>query len=139
MDLTPREIEIIRASFARLKAEKGDVNPFGEAFYTRVFDRMPEARALFRHDMAEQGMQFLTTLHVLVDHLDSLDGVDAEIRALGQGHAAYGVRPEQYPPMGDALIETMRASLGDAFDAEVEAAWRKGYALLADRMQAASA
>ena len=139
MDLTPREISLIRASFQQLKGEKGGVNPFGEAFYARVFDRMPEARDLFREDMAEQGMQFLSTLHVVVDHLEDIDRIDREISNLGRGHAAFGVRPEQYGPMGEALMDTMRDSLGTAFDEETETAWRKAYAAVSDRMIAAAA
>lgn len=139
MPLTDREIAIIRLSFQRLKAEKGDANPFGPAFYTRVFEKMPEAREMFRDDMANQGMQFLSTLRVVVDHIDDLDRIDGELRNLGRGHGAYGVRAEQYGPMGDALIETMRDTLGPEFDAEAQAAWRKAYEAVASRMQAAVA
>jgi len=138
MDLTDREISLIRDSFARLKADHSDVNPFGEAFYARVFAHMPEARALFRPDLEGQGMQFLSTLHVMVDHLDDLGRIDAELLALGQGHAAYGVQPEQYAPMGEALVETMRAALGDDFGDETERAWRRAYAGLSERMIAAA-
>src|SRR6056297_799606 len=137
MDLTDREISLIRQSFARLKAENNTVRPFGDAFYARVFAHMPEARSLFRADMAGQGMQFLSTLHVVVDHLDDLDRIDRELRTLGEGHAAFGVRPEHYAPMGEALIETMRAAFGETFDPETEAAWRRAYTGLSRRMVAA--
>lgn len=137
MDLTDREISLIRQSFARLKAENDTVSPFGDAFYARVFAHMPEARSLFRADMAGQGMQFLSTLHVLVDHLDDLDRIDRELRTLGEGHAAFGVRPEHYAPMGEALIETMREAFGETFDAETEEAWRRAYTGLSQRMVAA--
>jgi nitric oxide dioxygenase len=100
---------------------------------------MPEAREMFRDDMANQGMQFLSTLRVVVDHIDDLDRIDGELRNLGRGHGAYGVRAEQYGPMGDALIETMRDTLGPEFDAEAQAAWRKAYEAVAARMQAAVA
>ena len=138
MDLTDREIALIRDSFARLKADRSDVNPFGDAFYARVFERMPEARRLFRPDLEGQGMQFLTTLHVLVDHLDDPGRVDEELAKLGQGHAAYGVKDEHFPPMGEALMDTMRASLGSEFSDEAETAWRKAYEGIARRMIAAA-
>lgn len=139
MDLTDREIALIRDSFAALKADRSGVNPFGEAFYGRVFELMPEARSLFREDMAAQGMQFLSTLHVLVDHLEDAAAVDRETANLGRGHAAFGVTPEMYAPMGQALAETMRAMLGDRYDAETETAWRKAYDSFAARMQGAAA
>ena len=138
MHLTPREIDLVRTSFERLKADKSGVNPFGDAFYARVFEKMPASRQLFREDLAEQGMQFLSTLHVVVDHLEDIGQIDRELSNLGRGHAAFGVRAEQYAPMGEALMETMRDSLGADFDAETEAAWRRAYGLVADRMVAAA-
>lgn len=134
MDLTDREITLIRKSFVKLREDRTGVNPFGEVLYERVFALMPEARPLFRDDMQEQGMQFLSALHVLVDHLEASDRIDRETRNLGLGHAAFGVSAEMYGPMGAALIQTMRTCLGERFDEETEQAWARAYADFAERM-----
>jgi nitric oxide dioxygenase len=62
----------------------------------------------------------------------------AEVRELGKGHAAYGVKAEHYEPMREALIDTMREKLGSEFDASLEAQWRVLYDRVARDMHAAS-
>jgi nitric oxide dioxygenase len=111
----------------------------GEDFYHILFRRAPHLRTLFREeDMAGQGMKFMTTLAVLVDKADRPEEMGAEVRELGKGHAAYGVRAEHYEPMREALIETMRRKLGTEFDAALEAEWRVLYDRVAQDMIQAS-
>ncbi len=135
MPLTDREIALVRQSFARLREIKTTQNPFGEAFYERLFEKMPEARSLFRSDLSEQGMRFLSTLGVIVDCLDAPEGCTDTMQRLGQGHAAYGVKAEHYGPMGEALRETMADWLGERYDAETDAAWAAAYSDVAERIR----
>ncbi len=139
MSLTETEIARIRQSFDRLREQKTGRDPFGTDFYDRLFARAPETRALFREDLAEQGMRFLSTLAVIVGGLDRPDALDPQFERLAAGHRAYGVRPEHFAPMGEALRETMAATLGERYDAETDAAWARAYDLIAARVGAASA
>ena len=47
---------------------------------------------------------------------------------------ADGVEAAHFRPMGQALIETMRAALGDDFPEGAAEAWEAAYDLLADEM-----
>jgi hemoglobin-like flavoprotein len=68
-----------------------------------------------------------------------LQGPDIELlteimEELGVKHIRYGVRPDMFPMMGEALVETLEASLGDDFNENVREAWREVYAELSQDM-----
>ena len=45
------------------------------------------------------------------------------LRQLGARHASYGIDQHHYPIVGEALILTLEAALGDAFTADVKKQW----------------
>ena len=107
-------------------------------FYHRLFELSPEMRPMFRdQDIGEQGTQFMAALGLLVERLAHPEEMRQELAELGRGHAAYGVKPTYFEPMREALIETLRLHLGEAFDAESEDAWRALYDRAAAEMIAA--
>ena len=133
--LTERQIDLVQDSFA---AVVPITDTAAALFYSRLFDLAPDTRALFRHDMAEQGRKLFLTLATVVDALDRLDTIVPVARELAIRHVAYGARSHHYAVVGSALIVTLRAGLGAVFDAETEEAWRKAYGILADTMLAAA-
>ena len=50
--------------------------------------------------------------------LTKLDELVPILTSLGTKHVGYGVVPEHYAIVGEALIATLGDALGDAFDAE---------------------
>jgi hemoglobin-like flavoprotein len=60
------------------------------------------------------------------------------VRQLGRRHAAYGVRPEHYATVGEALIWTLEQGLGADFTPATRRAWTDAYASLAWAMIAAA-
>ena len=131
MTLTTAQIDLIRDSFHRLDP---DVETASELLYQRLFEITPELRSMFRSDMAGQGMQFMSTLGVILQHLDDPQALRPHLEHLAQGHAAYGVKPEHFRLMGQALIWTMRKTLGERFPEGAAAAWETAYELLAREM-----
>jgi len=131
MSVTARQSALIRASFASL-ADR--LEPASIAFYHALFRRAPELRAMFRDDLAGQGMKFMTTLGLVIENFETPDRLGERFADLGRGHALIGVKAAHFAPMGEALIETLAAELGGEFTAEVEAAWRAAYADLAERI-----
>lgn len=124
MPVTDRQAELIRASFADLRQRMA---PASVEFYEALFRRRPDLRAMFREDLAGQGMKFMTTLDTVVESLDAPETLVEPMRELGRTHARLGVRVEHFAPMGEALIEVLRGNLGEGFTAEAEAAWRVAY------------
>lgn len=89
---------------------------------------------MFREDIEGQGMKFMTTLSVIVSRLDDAAASSDQYLGLGKLHASLGVERAQFEPMGEALIDTLREGLGENFTPELEKAWRKAYAHVADSM-----
>ena len=131
MTLTTAQIGLIRDSFHRLQP---DVETASEHLYERLFEIAPEIREMFRCDMAGQGMQFMSTLGVILQHLDDPEALHPHLEHLAQGHAAFGVKPEHFRLMGQALIWAMRKTLGENYPEDAAAAWEVAYELLAREM-----
>ena len=125
MPLEPKQLDLIRESFAALKD-----NPkrHSHDFYEAFFERAPEVKPMFRSDLEGQGMRFLSTLSMIVGHLGEPEKMAARLEELGQGHRAMGVTRAQFAPMGAALIATLENALGDEFSPETRAAWEAGFA-----------
>ena len=111
-----------------------------DQFYARLFAIAPELRALFRADLGGQGMRFMGALGAILEHIDNPGMLRPYLRLLAEGHAAYGVEPDHFRPMGQALVETMREVLGagpgGGLSAEAEQAWRLAYDSIAAEMVA---
>jgi hemoglobin-like flavoprotein len=133
--ITSRQIDLVQDSFAAVLPRTDAV---AADFYRRLFEFAPETRALFRHDMDEQGRKLFLTLATVVDALDRRDEVIPVAQALAVRHVRYGVRDAHYAAVGAALVEALRHALGERFDADTERAWTEGYAILSDCMLAAS-
>ena len=107
-------------------------------FYDNLFRADPTLRRMFTGDMAQQGEKLMQMLGLAVARLDDLDKLVPVLRSLGVRHAGYGVQDHHYTVVGDALMQTLAAGLGDAFSAECEIAWVMVYGLVARTMMGAA-
>ena len=98
-----RQKELVRASFAKVAPQRDEA---ARLFYGRLFEIAPELRSLFKGDMAEQGRKLMTILATAVANLDRLETVVPTVRALGERHAGYGVKDEDYGTVAAALLWT---------------------------------
>jgi nitric oxide dioxygenase len=106
---------------------------FPQKFYDRLFTAHPEARSLFhRSSQGAQNKMFAQKISSIVDHIDDPAWLGRELSSLAAKHTGYGVRPEMYPWVGDALIATLAEACGDAWTPEAERAWKSAYASLVD-------
>jgi hemoglobin-like flavoprotein len=126
--MTPEQVRLVRASFARV-ATQGD--QAAALFCARLFALDPDLRALFKGDLAAQRAKLLSALAMVVGALDRLDEMLPAVRALGRRHARYGARSEHYATVGSALIWTLEQRLGDDFTLAARRAWTTAYGLLA--------
>ena len=110
-----------------------------ELFYFRLFEVAPELTALFKGDMREQGQRLMSMIDAAVNEMDRWDELVPTLRALGERHAGYGVKPADYDAVASALLWTLEKGLGEAFTEEVKQAWAKTYGHMADTMKGAAA
>ena len=122
---------LLRDCFERLQSE---FDQFSTYFYEALFRRAPELRGLFRDDLTGQGMKFMTTLRKVILHTNVAEDKSEKLKGLGSDHASLGVVAGNFAPMEEALMDTLRHTLGDEFTPELESAWRKAYARLSEAM-----
>ncbi len=134
--LSLEEIAFVRSTLKPI-VDLGD--DFTKAFYNRLFELNPSLRSLFAEtNMTDQGREFLKMIATVVGALDKLGDIVPVVQDLGKRHVGYGVKPEHYETVGQALIETLKSALGDRLTPQAEQAWVKTYKVLADTMKAAA-
>lgn len=129
--MTPEQINLVQSSFSK-------VAPVADAaakiFYARLFEIAPHVKPLFRTELTEQGKKLMTTLAVVVNGLKNPEAIIPAAQQLAVRHIDYGVRAEDYAPVGEALIYTLEKGLGDAFTEDVRDAWLATYAIVSNVM-----
>ncbi len=134
-ELSADDLAKIRLTWSKA-ASAGDV--VGQIFYSKLFSAAPASREMFPEEMSDQSRKLMQTLNWIIDHLDQPEALKSAAEALAIRHVRYGVLPEHYPAVGQALIETLQQGLGTEFgDADAEL-WSKVYGTLADTMVAAA-
>ena len=123
--------KLLKGSFELLQS---DFDRFSTYFYDALFLRAPELRQLFRDDLAGQSMKFMTTLREVILNIQDSDSEAKRLTELGGYHASLGVIAENFEPMEEALVDTLRHTLGDGFTPELEKAWREAYAKISSTM-----
>ena len=129
--MNPTQIKLVQESFAK-------VVPISETaaaiFYERLFEVAPSVKAMFPADMTEQRKKLMMMLAAVVNGLSNLQSILPAASALAKRHIGYGVEPQHYAKVGQALIWTLQQGLGPAWTAEAAAAWIAAYMTLSDFM-----
>jgi hemoglobin-like flavoprotein len=152
-DISYTTINNVIESWEAMKRTKNYEHVAGSMLFRRLFDKCPQAKILFGFpidinvDSPEllNSKRFLAHAAYLLEMIDTaLDmlGPDIELLTeimhdLGIKHIRYGVKPEMFPVMGEALISTLQDTLGADFTESMKDSWRETYdALSADMIRA---
>ena len=119
-NVTLEQRRLILESYPAIREMRG---PLALLFYGRLFEMHPAARPMFRSDIAVQGVKLMDMLAAVIDNLDHLEEVAPTLRAMGQRHVGYGVRPEHYDAVKMALLWALGQALEADFYPDVKAAW----------------
>ncbi len=119
--MTNESISRILESYERFAPE---VDQMVAGFYERVFAAAPSVRPLFQRDMTLQRHHLAATLALVVRNLPFQDLLDEPFMELGAQHVTWGVRPEHYPVVRDALLESIGQVLGDLWTAQLQCDWK---------------
>ena len=118
------EIALVHASWAKVEP---DADAFAQNFYQQLFILNPELQSLFKRSMGMQGRKLASMFSSAITFIDSPEKVIPPLISAGHRHQQYGVKPEDYDTVGEALIATLQDSLGEEFTKEVEYAWHHAY------------
>jgi hemoglobin-like flavoprotein len=134
--MTPEQKRLVQTSFEQVAPIAEDA---AGLFYNRLFELDPALRPLFKGDLKEQGRKLMQMIGVVVKGLDRFDELVPAAQAMGQRHAGYGVKCEDYEMVGAALLWTLGKGLGVAFTHEIKDAWTAAYGALTAAMKSAIA
>lgn len=133
--MTPGQIDLIQRSFehvTRIKLEAGQL------FYERLFFIAPELRPMFKVDTRAQASKLVDTLSYAVGQLPDGPNLTATLRKLRRRHLEFGVRPEHYDVVGEALLWTLERLLAERWTPELRDGWLSLYATAATAMKKAA-
>lgn len=135
MSLNSHQVQLIQASFSQVEpiADKA-----AAIFYAKLFEYDPSLKRLFKQDMTSQGRKLMSTLKVAVQGLDDLGKLVPVLQKLAVGHVKYGVSVDDYTPVGNALMYTLKTGLGPAFTLETKEAWSTLYKTVSTVMREAA-
>lgn len=134
--LTAYKVKLVQDSFKLVLPIKEQA---AEIFYSKLFEKDPSLKSLFKGDMKEQGAKLMGMIATAVNGLTDIGAIVPAVQDLGKRHAGYGVSDQMYDTVGAALIETLEAGLGGAFTDPVKGAWIEVYTVLATTMKDAAA
>ena len=136
MQLTQAQINLIKSNWRSLRGIEPTL--IADIFYTKLFADHPRLRKLFPADLQLQYVKLMDMLNSIVSHLDYIQDMSGEIVAMGKRHIDYGVKPEQYKMVGEALLWTLQKGMGKDWTEESAKAWGTCYTILANMMTKSS-
>ena len=130
--MTPDQVKLVQASFAQVAPIADEA---ATMFYDYLFVIAPNVKPLFKGDMAEQRRKLIAMLATVVNGLGDLNSILPAASALAKRHVSYGVTPDHYAIVGQALLWTLEQGLGaKVWTKDLAAAWTTTYTTLADFM-----
>lgn len=129
--ITEAQVALVQSSFVHVLPIS---DAAGELLYGRIFTLAPGARALFDDDITPQARRLMTAVKAAVDGLGDLEQIAPFLVKLGARHVRYGVRPEHFEVVGEALMWTLEQGLGDLLTPEVREAWIAAWGVIVDAM-----
>lgn len=140
--------QLVLDSWAKLQQIENYEEESGKLLFQEMFRRCPETKNLFgfpidmdiNSTVILKSRRFKTHSKYFIEMLDSaLKMVKAQqmqehMKELGELHAEYGVKPEFFPIMGDALFMMLESLLGDDWNSSTKAAWGDVYEQLSSQM-----
>lgn len=135
MAISAQQKKLVKSSFAKVEPI-ADVA--ADIFYTQLFKYDPALKKLFKSDIKTQGRKLMAALKLAVSSLDDLDKLVPVLEKMAITHVDYGVKLEDYTPVGNALMHTLKQGLGEEFTPELRVAWSDIYKVMATVMRQAA-
>ncbi|PSB16289.1 bacitracin resistance protein BacA [filamentous cyanobacterium CCP1] len=133
--VSQKTIEIVKATAPILK-EKGE--EITRRMYEIAFAERPDYKRGFENtwmqDLSGNGQahKLAAAVYAYATHIDRLDELATAVNHIAHRHVATRILPEQYPLIGEKLLQAMKDVLQDAATDEVIAAWAEAYEALAN-------
>ncbi|MDM5196649.1 NO-inducible flavohemoprotein [Fictibacillus enclensis] len=130
--LDEKTISIVQSTAPVLKEHSKEI---GRRFYTLLFEKAPDLYNIFNQTNQKRGLQQEAlgyAVYAAGEHITNLDAIKPVIERISQKHRAIGIKAEQYPVVGETLLQAVKDVLGDAATDEIIGAWGRAYGYIAD-------
>ena len=130
--ISQQTIDIVKSTAPVIKQHGQKITT---RMYEIMFDKHPEVKAQFDLSAQANGTQpakLATAVYSYATHIDDLEALKAMVDKIAHRHVATHVLPEQYPIVGECLLQAIQDVLGDAASEEIMKAWTQAYQALAD-------
>jgi hemoglobin-like flavoprotein len=129
--ITPQQIKLVQKTWQTITPVS---QKMGEEFYTELFKKAPELKALFKSEPKDQAMKLMFMISYLVHRLDQISELQEEIIKLASRHKGYGTKEEHYKIVGETLMWSLEKTLGTQWTPETEIAWNTTYDVISNLM-----
>lgn len=130
--ISQQTIDIVKSTAPVLKEHGKTIT---SRMYQIMFASHPEVKSQFDMSAQANGSQpakLATAVYAYATHIDDLEALKTAVDKIAHRHVATHVLPEQYPIVGECLLQAIQDVLGEAATAEVMTAWTEAYQALAD-------
>jgi hemoglobin-like flavoprotein len=135
MTLSKPHKTLVKHSFPKIAQAHESVSTL---FYEKLFDLAPQVRPLFQADLDEQRVKLMQMLALMIATIDD-DAMFMQMsQNLGLRHTHYGVKPEHYAVVGEALLWALKEACPTVMTAAVYDAWHTLYNFIAEQAVAAA-
>ncbi len=131
-EISQQTIDIVKSTAPVLKKHGQKITT---RMYEIMFNKYPEIKAQFDISAQANGTQpakLATAVYTYATYIDNLDGLKAMVDKIAHRHVQTHVLPEQYPIVGECLLQAIRDVLENAATEEVMTAWKEAYQALAE-------
>jgi nitric oxide dioxygenase len=129
--LAQKTIDIIKSTAPVLEVKGTEITT---VFYKKLFSNHPELLNIFNHANQKQGRQqtaLANTVYAAAQNIDRLEVLLPAVKQIAHKHRSLGIKPEQYPVVGEHLLMAIKEVLGDAATDEILTAWGEAYGVIA--------
>jgi len=129
--LDEKTINIVQSTAPVLKEHSKEI---GKRFYELLFSKAPDLYNIFNQTNQKRGLQQEAlgyAVYAAGEYITNLDAIKPVIERISQKHRAIGIKAEQYPVVGETLLQAVKDVLGDAATDEIIEAWGKAYGYIA--------
>ncbi|MEM7553144.1 MAG: globin domain-containing protein [Cyanobacteria bacterium P01_A01_bin.84] len=130
--VSQRTIEIVKYSAPLVKQHGKKITT---RMYEIMFHKYPEVKAQFDMSAQTNGTQpakLAIAVYSYATHIDDLEKLQAMVDKIAHRHVNTHVLPEQYPIVGECLLQAIQDVLGNVATEEVMTAWTEAYQVLAN-------
>ncbi|TYS14956.1 NO-inducible flavohemoprotein [Rossellomorea vietnamensis] len=129
--LAQQTIDIIKSTAPVLEIKGTEITSH---FYKKLFKNHPELLNIFNHVNQKKGRQqtaLANTVYAAAQNIDRLEQLLPAVKQIAHKHRSLGIKPEQYPIVGEHLLLAIEEVLGDAATDEILEAWGEAYGVIA--------